>query len=82
MSRRCNEVVEQAYFYLDDEMSWFARVRVRRHLKRCSPCLSSFDFEAAFKTMVREKCAEEPNPELIDRLRALLREHGSDETAA
>lgn len=78
MSHRCNDVMEQVYFYLDEEMSWLRKTRVRRHLKRCTGCYSTFEFETHFIQVISEKGYEEPDPELISRLRAFLREHGSD----
>ncbi len=82
--RRCDDVMEQAYLYLDDEITWYRRTRIRRHLKRCTGCLSTIEFETHFKRVIREKGFEEPDPELIQRLRAFLHEHehGSDESRA
>lgn len=79
MSHTCDEALEQVYFFLDGEMTWYRRIRVRRHLKKCSGCMGSFEFEAKVIDVVRRKAAEPPPPELIDRLRAFIQEHGSDE---
>ena len=75
----CAKATEQVYLYLDNEMSRFRYWRVRRHLKKCPPCCSKFDFEAEFKQVVRRKAQEPAPPELIDRLRTFLTEHGADE---
>ncbi len=82
MSHTCDEAIEQIYFYLDGEMTWYKRTRVRRHLRRCGDCASAFDFETRFKEVVRNKGMEHPPPELIDRLRTFLREHRTDEPGA
>lgn len=75
----CSRAAEQVYFYLDNEMSRYRRWRVERHLRKCPPCLSQFDFEAEFKQVVRRKSQDPAPPELIDRLRAFLKEHGVDD---
>jgi mycothiol system anti-sigma-R factor len=75
----CARAAEEVYFYLDNEMSRFRHWRVKRHLRKCPPCTSQFDFEAEFKQVVRRKSQDAAPPELIDRLRAFLQEHGADE---
>ncbi len=74
MSRGCQHAVEYVYHYLDEEITWSRKVRIKWHLKRCDPCDDAFDFEIRLKTMIREKGRDEPPPELFDRLRALLQE--------
>jgi mycothiol system anti-sigma-R factor len=80
MSRGCDQAVEYVYHYLDGELTWSRKVRIRWHLKRCSPCDDAFDFELRLKTMIREKGRDELPPELFDRLRALIREDDADTT--
>ena len=75
----CSEATEQVYLYLDNEMSRFRYWKVKRHLKKCPPCCSKFDFEAEFKQVVRRKSQDSAPPELIGRLRAFLEEHGADD---
>ena len=75
----CTDATEQVYLYLDNEMSRFRLWRVKRHLKKCPPCHSKFDFEAELKQVVRQKSQDPAPPELIGRLRAFLEEHGADE---
>jgi len=78
MSSGCQHAVEYVYHYLDEEITWSRKVRIKWHLKRCDPCDGAFDFEVRLRTMIREKGRDEPPPELFDRLRALLREDGTD----
>ncbi len=80
-THNCDEAIEQIYFFLDGEMTWYKRLRVRRHLRRCPPCHSKFEFEARFIDVVRRKGAEPAPPELIDRLRTFLNEHRDDAQA-
>ena len=74
MSRGCEHAVEYVYHYLDEELTWSHRVRIRWHLRRCEPCDGAFDFEDRLKSMIRKKGRDDPPPELFDRLRALIRE--------
>jgi mycothiol system anti-sigma-R factor len=71
----CEDAVAHVYFYLDDEIRWFKKARIRRHLKKCPPCMGAFSFESRLKTIVRERVREEPQPEMMDRLRAYLKEN-------
>ena len=83
MSKRCNEAAEKVYYYLDHEqLNWMQRTRIRYHLRRCAKCSDCYEFETHVQTVVRSKCQEDPPAELIHRLRAFIREHGSDEAEA
>ncbi len=75
----CTDATEQVYLYLDNEMSRFRYWKVKRHLKKCPPCCSKFDFEAEFQQVVRRKSQDSAPPELIGRLRAFLEEHSADD---
>ena len=75
MSHNCDDAIEQIYFYLDGEITWYRRTRVRRHLRRCAKCTSAFEFETRFKQVIRAKGVSQPPAELMDRLRTFLREH-------
>ena len=78
MSTDCSEAIEHLYHYLDEELSWFRRVRIRRHLRRCSHCFEAFGFEAELKRVIRTRAVTPPPQELIDGLRALIeRERGA-----
>ena len=78
LSPGCMSAVDQVYTYLDGELTWYKRIRIRRHLKRCNGCTDAFAFETKFLEVVREKSSDEPPPELIDRLRSFIREHGEE----
>ena len=73
MSRACDHAIEQIYFYLDREMSWFRRRRITRHLHKCGFCGGAYAFEERLLAVIQERCRDEPPPELFDRLRTLLR---------
>ena len=56
MSRYCEKSAERMYTYLDREVTWFRRVRIRVHLRRCPPCADGFNFEEALKDRIRRGC--------------------------
>lgn len=75
----CDETHELLYVYLDGETSWWRRRQVRRHLRECPPCEDGFVFEERLKLRIRMGCQEQIPRELLDRLRASLR---NDDTEA
>jgi mycothiol system anti-sigma-R factor len=78
--RTCAKATEAVYLYLDNETSRWRQWQVKRHLRKCPPCCSKFDFEAHLRIVVKEGATSEPPPELFDRLRAFLHEQGAEET--
>ncbi len=74
MSSGCGHAVEYLYRYLDEELTWSHRIRIRWHLRRCPHCCSAFEFEAKLKELIRERGCDEPPPELFDRLHALIQQ--------
>ena len=79
MSSSCDQAVEEIYFYLDGEMTFLRRMRVRWHLRRCDSCCGAYDFEEGVKQMIRKRSHTEPSAELIQRLRTLIREEAGDQ---
>ena len=71
----CEDAVAHVYLYLDEEMGWFKKTRIRRHLRKCRNCTGAFNFEGRLKSIVRERVREEPQPEMIARLRTFLEEN-------
>ncbi len=78
MKPECDHAVEYLYQYIDQELTWARRLRVRWHLRRCGPCLDAFDFEDALKRRIRDCGRDEPPQELFDRLRALIEQEAAD----
>jgi mycothiol system anti-sigma-R factor len=70
----CEHAIEYVYQYLDEEISFFRKSRVRVHLRRCPPCMDAFQFEEKLKGVIRDRGRSDPPPELFDTLRALLQE--------
>ena len=73
--RNCDETVARIYPYLDGEVTWYRRMRVRMHLRNCHGCHDAFAFEEQLKVTIRTKSRSEPPPEFIDRLRDYLRDN-------
>jgi mycothiol system anti-sigma-R factor len=81
MSQRdCDHAVEYLYQYLDRQVTWRRKVKIRRHLRRCGYCGGAYAFEEHLIEVVSRRCRDEPPPELIDRLRTLIREQGPGST--
>ena len=70
----CEKAQSLAYRYLDGEIIWFRRVRVRWHLHRCPLCEQGYHFEEWLKQRVHDGCHEEIPMPVYERLRAALRE--------
>jgi len=76
MSKFCAKSAAQVYTYLDRELTWYRRFRIRMHLRRCPPCADGYRFETALKERIRSGCHEDPPGELYERLHTFLSRHG------
>lgn len=76
MSRGCEHAVEYVYQYLDQELTYMRRARIRWHLRKCVACDGAYGFETRLKAVIRQRGRDEPPQELLDRLRALIQEDG------
>ena len=76
MSSGCDHAIDYIYQYLDDEISVVHSSRIKLHLRRCSSCMSAYEFETKLKSVIRERGRTEPPPELFDTLRAIIQEEG------
>ena len=77
MRSGCDHAIDYVHQYLDDEISIVHSSRIKRHLKRCSACMSAYEFEVALKHVIRERGRTEPPPELFDTLRAMIHEEST-----
>ncbi len=78
MNAECDHAVDYLYQYIDEELTWARRLRVRWHLRRCGNCMTAFDFEDRLKERIRECGKDEPPQELFDRIRALIEQEAAD----
>ena len=72
MKAECDHAVDYLYQYIDQELTWSRRLRIRWHLKRCGNCLTAYEFEDRLKERIRRCGRDEPPQELFDRIRALI----------
>lgn len=79
MRMSCAEAHRKMYRYLDGEIGWYRRWRIRRHLRRCPPCEEGFEFELRLRRKIHDGCAEDLPRELFERLIASLRENKPDD---
>jgi len=77
MTNSCDHAIEYVYHYLDEELTWGRRTRIRWHLRRCQDCCGAFEFETRLKAVIRERGRDQPSPELFSRLRALIDEEAA-----
>ncbi len=82
MNNGCDHAIEYVYHYLDQELTWGRRTRIRWHLRRCHECCNAFEFETKLKMLIRDRGKDEPPAELFDRLRALIREEAARDDGA
>lgn len=74
-THNCDNAIAQLYFYLDGEITWWKRVRVKRHLGRCQRCSGAYGFESHLLRVISDRLQEDPHPEVISRLLGFLREN-------
>jgi mycothiol system anti-sigma-R factor len=60
----CDEAISELYRYLDGELDPESLAHVEAHLRKCSPCLEAYDFEAELRQMIAAKSAEQMPAEL------------------
>lgn len=77
MSDFCDEALADVYLYLDKELTWWRRRKIRLHLAECPPCFRGYDFERRLRTVVRTRLSEEVPTEFIERLHTVIRTEGT-----
>jgi mycothiol system anti-sigma-R factor len=79
IKKKCAEAHLQVYEYLDDEIGWYRRWRIRKHLRACPPCEDGFIFEDKLKSRIRRGATDDIPRELLDRIRSSYRQDGTDD---
>ncbi len=82
MKPDCREAQAEVYTYLDGEMGFFRKWRMKRHLRDCPPCADGFSFESKLQQKVREDCVEDVPEELMVRVKTFLRQNGPTDPSA
>lgn len=72
MSKSCEHAVAYVYNYIDHEITWTHKLRIRWHLRKCIDCCGAFAFEERLKEVIAERGRDEPPQELFDTLRTLI----------
>lgn len=68
-SLTCEEVIEQLFDFLDEELDAERRAEIDRHLERCRDCFT----RAQFERRLREKIGDAAEEKAPDRLRARIK---------
>jgi len=63
-NHECDEAISELYRYIDGELDAEGLAHVEAHLRKCSPCLEAYDFEAELRQMIAAKSAQEMPSEL------------------
>lgn len=78
----CDHVIAKLWEYIDGELSAENDSRVRAHLDICSRCFPQYDFQRAYKELVR-RTAQQPMPPTLQRrvFEAILEEEARSTAA-
>ncbi len=76
MSKACDDALDRIYPFLDGEMTWIHRAKVRWHLRHCPPCGDLYDFEERLKVRVGEGARVDVEDDVVARLKGFLDENG------
>lgn len=77
MKAECDHAVDYLYQYIDQELTWSRRLRIRWHLKRCGQCIQAYDFEIRLKERIKECGRDDAPQELYDRIRTLIQQEAA-----
>ncbi|HMF12034.1 MAG TPA: zf-HC2 domain-containing protein [Gemmataceae bacterium] len=72
----CRELVELLLDFLDGELPDDRRQLLETHLALCPPCLAYLETYKVTIRLTRRLPNEPPPPELLERLKAVLRQEG------
>ena len=73
----CDEVIQELWDYLDEELTPERMAAIAAHISGCSRCFPHFEFERAFLDAVRSVREEAPPPAHVrERVLATLRANG------
>lgn len=70
----CEQVLEQLFAFLDEELDDALQEQIGHHLARCRGCFSRAEFERRLRQRIREASEESAPARLRRRVRGLLNE--------
>ena len=70
----CGEVLEQLFFFLDNELDNANHHQIQHHLDECGPCLAKYDLERLVKSLVARSCSESAPDALRDKVLLRIRQ--------
>jgi mycothiol system anti-sigma-R factor len=65
----CEEALRRLFDVIDKEASQYDVNEVQEHLEQCESCMARYEFEAMFKTFVKDKASSD---EKADRLKSRI----------
>ncbi len=68
----CEEVLEQLFAYLDQELDGDRLAAMDRHLRRCRDCFTRAEFEKRLRARVRETGTAQAPERLRQRVKKVL----------
>lgn len=68
----CEEVIEQIYEFLDQELDSTLSDRINAHLERCRDCFTRAEFEKRLRARVNDAAEAEAPERLHRRLQRLI----------
>lgn len=70
----CSEVLEQVFFFIDNEIDEADHDEIAKHLDECGPCLKKYDLERTVKMLVARSCSEHAPEALRDKVLTRIRQ--------
>jgi mycothiol system anti-sigma-R factor len=64
----CEAMLDQVFFFIDNELDEAASEQIRRHIDRCAPCLDEVTVERLVKKLIARSCREQAPVELRQRV--------------
>jgi mycothiol system anti-sigma-R factor len=64
----CDKLLNQIYFFIDNELDSADAAQIKQHIEDCGPCLDEVALERLVKKLVARSCTERAPAELRQRV--------------
>lgn len=64
----CDKLLQQIYFFIDNELDQADAAEIKQHIDDCAPCLDEVALERLVKKLVARSCTERAPVELRQRV--------------